>query len=188
MNWYIIIILAIGLAMDAVAASIAIGAAGRVVFLDGVKVALSFGAFQFAMPVIGWSLGVTAASLIGGYDHWIAFFILLFIGGKMILDSFSKQSNQPRANHIQILPLLVLSIATSIDALAAGLSLALIDTSTIWLAAGIIGITTVLLSAIGILIGMYIGVRLGGKAKILGGFILIIIGAKILIEHLCSRA
>ncbi|RKY75201.1 manganese efflux pump, partial [candidate division KSB1 bacterium] len=74
MNWYIIIILAIGLAMDAVAASIAIGAAGRVVFLDGVKVALSFGAFQFAMPVIGWSLGSTAVSLIGGYDHWIAFF------------------------------------------------------------------------------------------------------------------
>ena len=184
LSWYIIIVLAVGLAMDAMAASIAAGAAGGITPLEGIKMAVSFGLFQFAMPIIGWSLGSTVVHRIEGYDHWIAFFILLAIGGKMILDSFKKQTtDKPVINPSRTLPLLAMSIATSIDALAAGLSLALLDSSIIWLAAGVIGIITAVLSVFGIVAGKHLGQWLGSKAKILGGCILIFIGTKMLLEH-----
>jgi putative Mn2+ efflux pump MntP len=188
MEIWTIILTAFGLAMDAFAVSIAAGLAvprvtGRHVF----RIAWHFGLFQFLMPVIGWLAGRSLAGHIQAYDHWIAFGLLSFIGGKMLHEAFTA-TDEDRANRpdpTKGLTLVTLSVATSIDALAVGLSLALLGVD-IWLPSVLIGAITCGLCAFGILFGARLGTRVGRAADVLGGGVLITIGLRILITHLLA--
>jgi putative Mn2+ efflux pump MntP len=183
MDIFTIILIAIGLAMDAFAVSIANG-----ISIKSQKrknafiIAAFFGGFQMFMPVIGWLAGLGLEELIMGIDHWIAFGLLAFIGSRMIYDS-AKEEDLKRDSNLRIHNLLTLSVATSIDALMVGLSFAFIQTA-IATPILIIGLVTFLLSFIGFYFGNIIGQVLGNKIKVIGGVILIGIGLKILLEHL----
>ena len=149
-------------------------------------ISLFFGGFQALMPFIGWALGVGFRSYIESFDHWIAFILLMFIGGKMAYESFKNEDDANDCG-FDIKELLVMAIATSIDALAVGIAFAMdnIDTLTeILLSIAIIGITTFVLSAIGVFIGHKFGSAYKNKAELAGGVILMLIGIKILLEHL----
>jgi len=136
------------------------------------------------MPVIGWLAGLTVEKFIKNYDHWIAFVLLAFIGGKMIYESFKKEEEEEIiTDPTRGITLVILSIATSIDALAVGFSLAVLKVS-IWLPGVVIGIVALLMTFIGMNLGKYVGVIFGKRVSIVGGIILIIIGIKILIEHM----
>lgn len=179
-----IVLIAFGLAMDAFAVSIANGATTRKLGNNGaLKMATFFGAFQAFMPVIGWLAGLSVIDFISGFDHWIAFLLLVFIGCKMIYESITLEPNQRPANPLNTHTILALSIATSIDALAVGLSFAFLKIF-IAIPVIVIGAVTFTLS----LAGVYIGSRLGHffekKIEVAGGLVLIGIGVKILIEHL----
>jgi manganese efflux pump family protein len=148
------------------------------------RTALSFGIFQAIMPLIGWLAGRTIVDFISSYDHWVAFGLLAFVGGKMLWESFHKEEEkETNRDTSRGLTLLTLSIATSIDALAVGLSFAFIDVN-IFAAAGIIGLVAFLITGLGFLIGTRVGGILGKRAEIVGGLVLIGIGVKILLEHL----
>jgi len=178
-----IIFIAVGLAMDALAVSIANGmSASGQKRKNAFIVALFFGTFQMLMPLVGWLAGLAMAELIMEIDHWIAFGLLAFIGLKMIYDS-SKKESSTKGSNLRIHTLLTLSVATSIDALMVGLSFAFLQTA---LATPIIviGIVTFSLSFAGFLFGSSIGKIFGNKIKAVGGIILIVIGIKILLEHL----
>lgn len=180
--WYIFGI-ALGLAMDAFAVSVSAGI--QVTALDRghvTRLALSFGFFQFFMTVIGWLAGRGLSRWLTTVDHWVAFGLLLLIGGKMLWDSFRPEDavcKDPTRGWL----LLTLSVATSIDALAVGLSLALVAVS-IWTASVVIGVIAALLSAVGALFGCRLGRRFGRWAERFGGLVLIGIGIKILVDHL----
>lgn len=186
MDLWTIIPTALGLAMDAFAVSIAAGltvprVTGRHVF----RIAWHFGLFQFMMPVIGWLAGRSLAGYIQAYDHWIAFGLLSFIGGKMLYEAFTA-TEEDRANRrdpTRGMLLITLAIATSIDALAVGLSLALLGVD-IWLPSVIIGVITCVLCAVGIVFGSRLGSRVGKAADVFGGVVLIVIGLRILLTHL----
>jgi manganese efflux pump family protein len=185
------ILIALALAMDAFAVSIGSGVC--VPFIrpfHALRASLAFGLFQFAMPVAGWLLGGAFKSLIQGFDHWIAFALLAFIGGKMAVESFevkdpSACTDEERARGDIRNPwtLLVLALATSVDALAVGLSYSVLGTP-ILMPAGIIGIVTFGLCAVGIEFGKRIGARFERWAELGGGIVLVGIGVKILLEHL----
>ena len=179
-----IFVIAVGLAMDAFAVSLAAGA-GRFVRSPRSALRLSFhlGLFQFLMPVVGWFLGTRLEPVMRNVDHWIAFALLSFVGGKMILESFSKDTDGAGTNPSKGLTLVGLSIATSIDALAVGISLAVLDVA-IWYPSVIIGFLTACLSVIGIAIGKRMGNRFGQRAEFFGGILLVFIGIRILIEHI----
>jgi putative Mn2+ efflux pump MntP len=145
--------------------------------------AVFFGGFQALMPLIGSLAGLSAKEYIVDYDHWVAFGILGAVGGKMIYESFKIKSVEDNYDPSNVIVLLVLSVATSIDALAVGLTLSLI-TQSIAAAVIIIGLTTFVLSYFGVLIGKKFGHFFENKIEILGGLILIGLGIKILIEHL----
>jgi putative Mn2+ efflux pump MntP len=178
-----ITLIAVGLAMDAFAVSIARG-----ISIENQKrknalvVASFFGAFQVIMPVIGWCAGLGLEELIKWIDHWIAFGLLALIGSKMIYDSTAKNDLQ-KESKLRLHTLLTLSIATSIDALMVGMSFAFLQTA-ILTPIIVIGLVTFFLSYVGFLFGNVTGNFLGNKIKILGGIILIAIGIKILLEHL----
>ena len=178
-----VILIAVGLAMDAFAVSIAKG-----ITIENQKrktaliMATFFAVFQMFMPVIGWLAGLGLQELIMGIDHWIAFGLLVLIGARMIYDSTKKEDLQ-RKNAIRLHALLILSIATSIDALMVGLSFAFIQTAIV-IPIIVIGIVTFFLSYLGVHFGNAIGNILGSKIKVIGGVILIAIGVKILLEHL----
>jgi manganese efflux pump family protein len=175
-------VLAVGLAMDAFAASLGKGAgAGRVGLRDATLVGLCFGGFQFAMPLAGWWLGVTLAGFISAIDHWIAFGLLLFIGINMIRPD-KGDGAKGRGNGLGLATLLILGVATSIDAAAAGIGLGFLE-QPILMTAALIGVVTFVLSFVGMMVGRAAGAVLGRKAEILGGFLLIGLGTKILIEH-----
>ena len=177
-----IIIVAFGLALDAFAVSLGAGAVGRIGNHRGaVRLAFHFGLFQFLMPVIGWYLGFKLEPLIKSLDDWIAFSLLLYIGVKMILDSY-KPLGEFRNDPSKGKEMVLLSIATSIDALVVGFSLAILMIS-VWYPAFIIGLITALLSITGIYLGKVIGSKVGKKMEIIGGLIIISIGIKILISH-----
>lgn len=149
-------------------------------------IGLYFGGFQALMPLIGWFLGVRFQKYITSVDHWIAFGLLVFIGGKMILEAVRDSEVQEIGE--KDLPLdhkemFVLAVATSIDALAVGITFAFLDTPIIE-AIAIIGCTTFLLSILGVVVGNFFGTRYKKKAEIAGGIILVLIGLKILLEHL----
>ncbi len=150
---------------------------------DALKVAFSFGFFQAVMPIIGWTAGMSVIGFIANLDHWVAFALLLIIGCRMIHESVCKRPDERRINLFNPYLLLVLSVATSIDALAAGLSLSLLKIQ-IFTPAAVTGFVTFLLSLLGLLVGRRSRNILLGKVKIIGGLILICLGIKILIEHL----
>ncbi len=180
--WYILGI-ALGLAMDAFAVSVAAGI--QLAALDRghvLRLAFSFGFFQFFMTVAGWLAGRGLSQWLTAVDHWVAFGLLTLIGGKMLWDSFRSGGTSCK-DPTRGWMLLTLSIATSIDALAVGLSLALIEVS-IWTAGAVIGVVAALLSAAGAVFGSRLGCRLGVWAERFGGLVLIGIGGRILIDHL----
>ena len=138
------------------------------------------------MPLLGFLLASSFAEYIKQYDHWIAFALLILIGANMLREAFSKEENEADAS-FSVKTMLLLAVATSIDALATGVSFAVTDTN-IWLAVSIIGVTTFLFSAAGVKVGSIFGRKYQSKAEFLGGLILILIGVKILIEHLSGAA
>ncbi|MBN2315868.1 MAG: manganese efflux pump [Sedimentisphaerales bacterium] len=183
-----IIVIAVGLAMDAFAVSVVSGSVYKQLHIKhALRMAAFFGGFQALMPLIGSLAGLSAKDYIVDYDHWIAFGILGAVGGKMIYESFKIKSVEDNYDPSNIIVLLVLSVATSIDALAVGLTLSLI-TRSIATAVIIIGLITFFLSYLGVLIGKRFGHFFENKIEILGGLILIGLGIKILIEHLLFQA
>ena len=178
-----LLILAVGLSMDAFAVSVCKGLALKKVSLSQmVVVGLWFGGFQALMPVIGYYLGKTFSGYITAFDHWIAFGLLAFIGINMILES-RKATCETTSNDLGFKTMLLMAVATSIDALAVGISLAFLN-SNIWVAAIVIGIVTFILSLLGVKIGNKFGDRFGAKAELAGGIFLVLLGTKILLEHL----
>ena len=175
-------LIAFGLALDSFSVSIANGLATETFKISkALTIALFFGFFQGLMPIFGWLAGESIADYISAFDHWVAFGLLTIIGVKMIYESFTnKPNNFLRAYSIKVI--LLLSIATSIDALAVGLSFSFLNIS-IFFPAIIIGIIAFLLSFLGVYMGRRFGKILKNRIEILGGLILIIIGLKILLEH-----
>ncbi len=197
MNFPTILFIAIGLAMDAFAVSIAASiclstVSGRQIF----RLSFHTGFFQFLMPVIGWYLGSSFSAYIADYDHWIAFILLGLIGAKMIRESFEDKHCESGAvcdnacaslkknvkDPTRGFSLLFIAIATSIDALAIGVSLAMLKVD-IWYPAAVIGIITMMMSIAGMKIGERLGSKFGSRMELSGGIILIAIGVKIVIEH-----
>jgi len=189
MSYITILGISAGLAMDAFAVSISYGCTPKKIPLKHIlMIAFSFGAFQAFMPVIGWNVGRFFTDLIKNYDHWVAFSLLAYIGLRMIIEGFRKEESDDAScgidDHILDLKrLFVLSVATSIDALAVGLSLSLLGYS-ITTPAAIIGITTFIFSYIGVKMGCRLHMILGKRVEIFGGIVLIMIGVKIILEHM----
>lgn len=142
-----------------------------------------FGGFQAAMPLLGWLLGRQFEKYIVDIDHWIAFGLLLIIGGKMIWDVFEKEENSKESGDLNIKELLIMAVATSIDALAVGITFAFLGAS-IWVSISIIGAITFVLCFAGVIIGNKFGAKFKKKAQLAGGLVLILIGLKILLQHL----
>ena len=175
-------LIAVGLSMDAFAVSVCKGLSVKKLSpRHAALVGIYFGGFQFLMPVVGWLLGYRFEQMITNVDHWIAFVLLCIIGGNMIKESFSK--TEELNDDFGFKTMLLLAVATSIDALAVGITFAFLEVD-ILPAAGLIGITTFLLSAAGIYIGRAFGAKYKAGAERAGGIILILIGLKILFEHL----
>ena len=175
--------MAFGLAMDAFAVSIASGATYKHLKIrHTLRIAVFFGGFQALMPLIGALAGLSLKGYIADYDHWVAFAILAAVGGKMICESFKMTSAEKSFNPSNILVLLTLSVATSIDALAIGITLSLVVAS-IATSIIVIGLVTFVLSYIGILIGKNFGHIFENKIEAVGGLVLIALGVKILLEH-----
>ena len=181
-----LLILAVGLAMDAFAISICKGLAMERVTLEKAGiVGLYFGIFQAGMPLLGYFVGVQFQSVIVSVDHWIAFVLLLFLGGKMIYEALrpEKEAEKEEKADLGFRTMLPLAIATSIDALAVGVSLAFLKANVVQ-AVTFIGVITLVLSMMGVKLGHLFGAKFQSKAEFLGGGILIAIGTKILLEHL----
>ena len=184
MDFLYIVLIAVGLAIDAYAVSLVAAASGyaknrRSVF----RLSFHFGLFQFLMPIFGWMLGRSVVRYIFSIDHWIAFCLLAFVGIKMIRSGLKPSEhslkNDPSKGHT----LVMLSIATSIDALAIGLSLAVLKVN-IWYPSAVIGLITAALSLAAIKLGNRLGIVFGQRMEIIGGIILVAIGLRILLSHL----
>lgn len=182
-----ILLLAVALAMDSMAASATRGlAAERVGTPEVIRVALVFGGFQALMPVLGWGLGESVGPLVIAWDHWIAFVLLAGIGGRTLWEGLFPDGEAARdPAPLRMRTLVLLGIATSIDALAAGITLPLLDAPFV-LSIVTIGLTTALLSAVGLHAGRHCGARLGRGLDVFGGLVLIGLGTRILCEHLGS--
>lgn len=199
-------LIGVGLAADAFAVAMCRGLeAKRFTWKNGLLTGLFFGLFQAAMPVIGYYLATLFADEISAFDHWIAFALLAFLGAKMIYEGAKEEhskrrekkqnagstsdtaaaADEKKPEHVsfRMKELVVMSFATSIDALIVGVTFAFLDTN-IWTSVSLIGAVTFALSLFGVFLGSKIGKKLGGKAEIVGGVILIAIGLKILLEHL----
>lgn len=186
MGFFELFLIAVGLSMDAFAVSICKGLKmQRFNVRHAGVIAVAFGGFQALMPVIGWFLGKQFESYITGIDHWIAFALLAVIGGKMAVESFKKEEEDSSKENekLDVKELLVLAVATSIDALAVGITFAFLQVSIVP-AVSLIGVITFVLSAVGVFIGHKFGAKFKSKAELAGGIILILIGLKILLEHL----
>jgi putative Mn2+ efflux pump MntP len=180
------LLIAIGLSMDALVVSVTSGLIiNSPKIKDAIKIAGSFGLFQAFMPMVGWASGLRISNFISSFDHWIAFFILVFLGIKIIYETMKKESKKEQFDPLDNRVLMVLSIATSIDALAIGLSFAFLKVNII-LPILIIGFVTFIICFTGFFIGDKFGHFFENKVKLLGGLILIIIGFRILLEHLFS--
>ena len=181
MKLWEVIVIAVGLSMDAFAVSICKGlASGKATGRQALSAALWFGGFQALMPAIGYLLGMAFKDYITAVDHWIAFILLGWIGINMIREAFGDEPVVPDFSWKAMLPL---AVATSIDALTVGVTLAFLNIN-IWITVTAIGITTFIFSYVGTMIGSKVGSIYGSKAKLAGGIILIILGCKILLEHL----
>lgn len=182
-------LLAVGLSMDAFAVSVCKGLAMKKATLKAeATCGLWFGGFQALMPTVGFFLGALFADAIEAFDHWVAFALLAIIGINMLKEALEKKDesggNPEKDADLSVKTMFLMAVATSIDALAVGISLAMVGSVNIWLAAAFIGICTCLLSALGVKIGNVFGSRYEKKAELAGGVILILLGVKILLEHL----
>ena len=183
MDLITIILVAIGLSVDAFSVAIGIGAANtKRSWAPVMRLAAAFGLFQFAMPIAGWLAGQTVVDIVSDYDHWIAFALLAYVGGKMIWDGCKNESEEEKADSTRGLSLLLLSIATSIDALAVGFSFSILKVPILF-PATIIGIVCFLITTVGMIFGKVLAKIFGKKVEIFGGIVLIGIGIKILIDH-----
>ena len=179
-----IILIAFGLSMDAFAVSVSLGLSAKKPGLKEIILpGIFFGSFQALMPLAGYFTGIIFAERIQNFEHWIAFVLLGYIGGNMIKDSFSKNEDKPEENSFQFVKMLVLSVATSIDALAAGVTFAFFQINIV-MAVIIIGLITFFMSMFGVIIGGIFGAKFKSKAEFFGGAMLVLLGIKILIEHL----
>ncbi len=188
MSFISIFLTAVGLAMDAFAVSVSNGILLKQVRMSHIlKFGFCFGLFQFIMPILGFLLGSSFSGYIQAFDHWIAFILLGAIGGNMLHESFKGDDNNrtQESDIMSIKNLTMLSVATSIDAMAVGVTFAFLKSDlTIVQAAAVIGLVAFLFSAVGVLIGKRLGGMFEKNAMRIGGLILILIGSKILIEHL----
>lgn len=184
MDWLTLFGIAVALAMDAFAVALGTGLTlerltGRHLF----RLGFHFGLFQALMPILGWAAGMSVQRWISAYDHWVAFGLLALIGGKMIREAFAgEEKEEDAADPTRGWSLVMLSVATSIDALAVGLSLAMLGVS-IWVPAAVIGGVCAVLTVTGMLLGRRIGGIWGQRVEVLGGLVLVVIGLKILAEH-----
>ena len=180
-------LIGVGLSMDAFAVAICKGLGmSRINYRHSLVIALFFGGFQALMPLVGFFLGSQFAEYVSPVDHWIAFALLAFIGGKMLWDAFHGDDGEGAAaaeDKLDLKELLMLAVATSIDALAVGITFAFLEVN-IWVAVGIIGVTTFVLSLVGVAVGNRFGARYERTATVVGGVVLILIGLKILAEHI----
>lgn len=181
-----ILLIAIGLSFDTFAVSVTNGLILRKIdFFNASKIAIVFAVFQGALPVIGWLAGSGIKNYASDFDHWIAFVILFLLGGKMIYESFKSDPAERNFNPLEMKVMIGMAIATSIDALIVGFSFALLDYK-IMISVALIGIVTYIVAMLGMLFGKKIGARMGRRMEILGGVILMLIGIKILVEHLSA--
>lgn len=181
-----ILLIAVSLALDAFAVSVSSGIAIRGFgWRQAVKMGCYFGAFQFAMPLVGWLLGSSVSGYIQAFDHWVAFGLLAFIGGRMVVGALRKSPDgeEEAPTELTARRLTVLAVATSIDALAVGVSMAFMSVH-ILASAAVIGVVAFALSVTGGLVGRRLGCLFQRRAELTGGLVLIAIGVKILIEHL----
>ena len=179
-----LIVLSLGLGMDAFAVSICKGLSMKKMnWKKALIIGLYFGGFQAIMPVLGYSLSKGFENFVTSIDHWIAFILLSIIGGKMVKEAFSQENSENCNEDVGFKTMIVLAIATSIDALAVGITFAFLNVNLI-LAIALIGSITFFLSVIGTKVGNVFGDRYENKAELLGGVILIFLGIKILLEHL----
>jgi len=183
MDWFTIFGIALALAMDAFAVALAAGAVlnpltGRHLF----RLGFHFGLFQALMPIAGWLIGMTVQKWIAAYDHWIAFGLLAYVGGRMIKEAFDEEKEEKTTDPTRGLTMVMLSVATSIDALAVGLSIAMLGVS-VWVPAAVIGVVACVLTVAGMLLGRRLGDDWGKRVEVCGGLVLCIIGVKILLEH-----
>jgi putative Mn2+ efflux pump MntP len=186
MSFPVILGIALALAMDAFAVSVGLGLSlSPATRGQTIRLAASFGLFQFFMPIVGWAAGERIIGYIKGYDHWVAFALLFGVAGHMIFGSFRspKETGPKKSDPTKGLSLLVLSVATSLDALAIGLSLAALHAAIVFPAA-IIGLVAFGLTIAGMKLGPLFGRAVGKRAELAGGIVLIIIGIKILADHL----
>jgi manganese efflux pump family protein len=186
MSFFEILLIAVSMSMDAFAVCIGAGSQGqasgrRPVF----RLAFHFGLFQFLMPVIGWFAGTTIVHYISAYDHWVALTLLAFVGFRMLRSGLDPNAGEQKNDPSRGWTLVLLAIATSIDALAIGFSLAMVGV-IIWYPAVVIGVVTSLISWLGISLGNRLGQKFGKRMEVIGGIILILIGIRILLAHLLA--
>lgn len=180
------LLIGIGLSFDTFAISVSSGIMKKgILFRQAVVVALFLAFFQALFPVIGWFIGVSVKSIIAGLDHWVAFGLLLLIGGKMILEGLKNEDDRKVFNPLNPAVMIGISVATSIDALVVGLSFGVLDTHILFPAL-IIGVVTFLAAMLGIFFGKHIPGKTSQRSMIAGGLILVLIGGKILLEHLSA--
>lgn len=191
MGWIEIFVTALGLAMDCFAVAIAFGLfMNRLRFFPAFRIAFLFGFFQALMPLLGWLLGLQFKDYICSVDHWIAFILLVLLGGRMIYADFCKRKKKvlpPLLNPYKLRVVLSLAVVTSIDALAVGLSFSLLEIN-LWQTVLMIGVVSFVLSWLGILLALRYGSRFKIRAELIGGIFVIAIGSKILIEHLLMHS
>jgi len=186
MNFIPVIFLALSMSSDAFAAALGKGAVlDRPKFSEALRTGLIFGTIEAITPLIGWALGRAASGYIAAFDHWVAFGLLAGIGGKMIWDSFQRDEADEKPQRHSFAVLALTALGTSIDALAVGVTLALID-ANILVNALAIGTATFLMTTLGVMCGRFLGSRFGKYAEAVGGVILIVIGGHILAQHLSA--
>ena len=182
-----LLLIGVGLSMDAFAVAICQGLCmPKLNWRHAGIIALFFGGFQALMPLLGWLLGSQFAGYIQSFDHWVAFGLLLLIGGNMVREALGAEEEETACavdTHLDLKQLFLMAVATSIDALAVGVTFAFLEVS-ILPAISIIGCTTFVLSMVGVAVGNFFGARYKKRAELSGGIILILLGAKILLEHL----
>jgi putative Mn2+ efflux pump MntP len=185
MDLLTIFLIAAGLSMDAFAVSLSTGMALRCTAIDAFKLAFFFGFFQFLMPVIGWAGASRFSDLISSFDHWIAFGLLGFVGVRMIRSGLDAKGETHTKDPSRGGTMVMLSVATSIDAFAIGLTLAMLQVDILYPSV-VIGVVTGILSLIGLLVGGRLGLAFGKRMEVIGGVLLIFIGFRVLLSHLLA--
>jgi putative Mn2+ efflux pump MntP len=184
MQFIEILIIALALSFDSFAVSLAASTSGFVTDKRAAfRLSFHFGLFQFLMPVLGWALGTTIAPIITAFDHWIAFVLLAFVGVRMIRSAFNPDSESQADDPSRGITLVMLAIATSIDAMAVGLSMAMLRME-VWYPSVFIGIVTAGMCVLAIVGGNRVGGWMGKRAQLVGGVVLLLIGVRIVLSHI----